>query len=840
MGDLGPYLLPGSAPGCPLFVSGLKPDSIERSGFHPLACSSLRSAPGFALLTRDRQKNEYSIYFYARAKVLLRKISQMATLQKKWSSCFLGCCLILMFAACQPENADQESHSLATTTTNDPAAGTRQMRDSINNIIAGVDFSKHPYETARKLAVMEPQILAAQQQGQLTIPAYIAYGETLLEAGRSQDAINVFENLLERFPENKTIAAQNKGLHEALALCYLRLGEQRNCIENHSSQSCIFPIAGDGIHINTTGSAKAITIYENILRAFPDDLRSRWLLNLAYMTLGKFPQEVPKQWLIDPQLFASKNILPPFENIAMHLGIDVNDLAGGIVLDDFNGDGNLDVLASSWDLEGTLQYFVNNGNGTFTDQTQAAGLNNVTGGLNLIQGDYNNDGFLDFYVLRSAWSTSAALGQLPNSLIKNNGDGTFSDVTIAAGIYRQDPSQAGAWTDLNNDGWLDLVVTNETSAAAEPHPCQVFINQQNGTFKDIAPQTGLNLLGFFKGLTVGDLNNDGWPDLYFSNLDGLNQLFLNTGTTPGGDISFRNISQAAGVEAPRNSFPTWFFDYNNDGYEDLYVTNFDQTLLRQQTVQVAADYLKLPISTAFPCLYKNNGDGTFTNVTNTVGLNHVLPAMGCNFGDLDNDGFLDFYLGSGAPDFRAIVPNRMLKNQGGQQFLDVTYDGGFGHIQKGHGISFADMDNDGDQDIYAVMGGSVSGDFFQNAFFENPGNNNDWVTLRLAGTTSNRSAIGARIKMMVTYKDGTNRTIYHTINSGGSFGANSLQAELGLGANVSTAALSIDWPDGKPGYIDYGTIPTKAILHIKEGSPEVKTVKQGKIELARTGGSHEH
>ena len=97
-------------------------------------------------------------------------------------------------------------------------------------------------------------------------------------------------------------------------------GEQRNCIENHSGQSCIFPIAGDGIHTNTTGSARAITIYEDILRVFPDDIRSRWLLNLAYMTLGKFPAEVPKQWLIDPKLFSSKNIIPTFENISMHLG----------------------------------------------------------------------------------------------------------------------------------------------------------------------------------------------------------------------------------------------------------------------------------------------------------------------------------------------------------------------------------------------------------------------------------------------------------------------------------------------------------------------------------------
>lgn len=148
----------------------------------------------------------------------------MATLQKNRFSWFVYFCLLFMIAGCQPENSGQEGSSTETAATNDPTAGTRQMQDSIKKIIARVDFSNHPYETARKLAIIEPQVLAAEQQNKLTVPVYIAYGETLLEAGRSQDAINVFENLLERFPANKIIAAQNKGLHEALALCYLRLG----------------------------------------------------------------------------------------------------------------------------------------------------------------------------------------------------------------------------------------------------------------------------------------------------------------------------------------------------------------------------------------------------------------------------------------------------------------------------------------------------------------------------------------------------------------------------------------------------------------------------------------
>jgi hypothetical protein len=267
------------------------------------------------------------------------------------------------------------------------------------------------------------------------------------------------------------------------------------------------------------------------------------------------------------------------------------------------------------------------------------------------------------------------------------------------------------------------------------------------------------------------------------------------------------------------SFPTWFFDYNNDGFEDLFVTCFDGYSLGQQAFEVAADYLGQKPKADLPRLYRNTGKESFMNVTKNVSLDHILPTMGCNYGDLDNDGFLDFYLGTGAPDYRAIVPNRMFRNNAGKTFQDVTYSGNFGHIQKGHGIGFADLDNDGDQDIYAVMGGSVSGDIFQNALYENPGNDNHWITIVLEGTTSNRSAIGARIRLTIETQDGTTREIYNTVSSGGSFGANSLQAEIGLGTCKAIKNISINWPNGTFQYIDYGKSIVNTSIKIKEGSP---------------------
>lgn len=713
------------------------------------------------------------------------------------------------------------------------AIETLQMIDSIQAIKQRTAFRKHPYESSEKLKLVEQELKTARANQNLPVQLYIEYGKVLLDAGRTQDAIDVFEEILTKMPENKVVNATTKGLHEALAVSYLRLGEQTNCIENHSSEACLFPIKGKGIHTNKEGSQKAIAIYAKILQVFPDDLRSRWLLNLAYMTLGEYPAQVPAPYLIAPEAFKSEYNLSPYENIAMNIGLDVNDLAGGVILDDFNQDGWLDIMASSWSMQGQIRYFISQGNGQFTDKTKEAGLEGLTGGLNLIQADFNNDGHLDFYVIRGAWRGLKWMGQLPNSLVKNNGDGTFTDVTIAAGLYGEHPTQSAVWLDFNADGWLDLFVGNETHTDKELHPCQLFLNQKDGTFIDVADQLGLTLNQYVKGTAAGDINNDGLPDLYLSVLTGPNHLFVNRRGNNLEDWKFEDVTQQAGVSEPLESFPTWFFDYDNDGWEDIFVACFDLYSLKQQSREVAADYLGLPSNSDWPRLYRNQGGEGFSNITKEAKLDRILPTMGCNYGDLDNDGFLDFYLGTGAPDYRAVVPNRMFRNQAGQYFQDVTSTGNFGHIQKGHGIGFADLDNDGDQDIYAVMGGSLSGDIFQNALFENPGNDHKWITIRLKGTTSNRLAIGARLKISVENEDGTQRAIYRTVSSGGSFGANSLQQEIGLGIGGNIKNIAVNWPNGRFEWIDYGPIEANQVIKIEEGMKAIITLDKRSFSFAK-------
>jgi FG-GAP-like repeat/ASPIC and UnbV len=702
--------------------------------------------------------------------------------------------------------------------------GTQQMMDSISAILSRVQFRNHPYDAAEKLKLVEAEVISAKAQNNVNIQLYLDYGKTLLNAGRSQDAINVFEELLSKLPENKVINETTKTLHEALAISYMRLGEQINCRDNHSSESCLMPIKGEGIHNQRFGSEKAIQIYQDILAVFPNDLDSRWLLNLAYMTLGEYPSAVPTHLLIPPKAFASEYDLPTYENVAMYLGVDMNDLAGGVITDDFNNDGFIDIIASSWALHGQIRYFKNMGDGSFSDITEQAGLSTLTGGLNLIQADYNNDGYLDFYCIRGAWSGLAWMGHLPNSLLKNNGDGTFSDVTLEVGLYGEHPTQSAVWFDYNNDGWIDLFVGNETHTPQEPHPVEMFENQKDDTFKNVTSEVGLDFTAFVKGTAAGDINNDGLMDLYISNLTSPNKLFLNKGIQNNNVWAFEEIGEKAKVTDPQESFPTWFFDYDNDGNEDLFVSCYDNYMFKAPTFEVASDLLGKPLRSDYPRMYKNRGDGTFSNVTNQVHLNHIYATMGCNYGDLDNDGFLDFYLGTGAPDYRAVIPNKMFRNNQGKTFQDVTSAGNFGHVQKGHGIAFSDLDNDGDQDIYAVMGGAVSGDVFQNALFENPGNNNQWITLQLKGTKSNRAAIGARIKITVENKDGTTRTIYNTLNSGGSFGANSLQIEVGLGDCKRITNIAVNWPDGNFEYVDYGSATPGNTYRIEEGKSTLEVV----------------
>ena len=173
--------------------------------------------------------------------------------------------------------------------------------------------------------------------------------------------------------------------------------------------------------------------------------------------------------------------------------------------------------------------------------------------------------------------------------------------------------------------------------------------------------------------------------------------------------------------------------------------------------------------------------------------------MGANFGDLDNDGWLDIYLGTGDSTFQALLPNRMFRNDQGRWFRDVTTSGDFGHLQKGHGIAFADLHRTGSEDVFEEMGGAQPADVFQSALYRNPGNGNHWLTLKLEGSTSNHAAFGARIDVDVRDDRGKARHIYRTVGYGSSFGGNPLEQHIGVGTATMVKQVTVRWPAQKDG-----------------------------------------
>lgn len=675
----------------------------------------------------------------------------------------------------------------------------------------------------------------AATPGQIAAARY-KFAYELLHAGESEAAVKEFEVLrtfiaeakLTLTPEQLTLVRINT------ALSYLRMGEQDNCLLNHSKDSCLMPIAGGGIHQMQRGSRGAILLLMEQLQNDPNDLRAGWLLNLAYMTLGEHPDKVPRRFLISPKVFDSEYPFPRFPDIAGPLGLAINDLAGGVVMDDLDGDGNLDLMISGMGLREQLRFFHNQGDGTFVERTKEAGLLGECGGLNMIQADYNNDGNIDILILRGAWFEKQ--GHHPNSLLRNNGDGSFRDVTEEAGLLSFHPTQAATWLDFNNDGWIDLFIANETTLG-DTNRCEMFRNNGDGTFAECAAASGIDALGLIKAVHSGDYDNDGLPDLYLSCRGQPNYLYHNDGPqspdkSKRGPWRFTNVAQKAGVFEPAFSFPAWFMDYDNDGWLDIFACGYGV----KSVGSVAADYLGLPHGAERPRLYKNNRDGTFKDVTKEVGLYRVLLAMSGSFGDLDNDGFLDIYLGTGAPDLATLIPNRLLRNDSGRRFQDVTTAGGFGHIQKGHGIAFGDLDNDGDQDIYASIGGAYEGDVYFNALFENPGNTNRWLKLVLAGTKSNRAAIGARIKVTVDEPTGE-RSIYKTVNSGGSFGASPLRQQIGLGQARSIRNLEIWWPTSGIRQT-FNDLKTNQCYTIREGEASATLTVLKPFKFASSGEHH--
>jgi hypothetical protein len=466
-----------------------------------------------------------------------------------------------------------------------------------------------------------------------------------------------------------------------------------------------------------------------------------------------------------------------FQEVSAQVGLfsDATESWGNPIWGDINNDGFLDLIVPIHTV-GPFVY-LSNGSGLFTDDRAASGIK--PSDLDSYEwrgfsfGDYDGDGNLDLYI---AENTNGILFK-HDLLFKGHGDGTFEDVTLAAGIETSNlRGQTGFWIDYDNDGKLDLFVKNYGG------PSRLYKNNGDGTFTQVPDAAGLATatLGRYHGTicSFADYDNDGFMDVAFSGER--NALYKNEGGT------FVDVSMSAGIRTLDRGQGIAWGDYNNDGWVDLYIS-------RGQATESGM---------LGNTLYRNNGDGTFTSVTQKTNLKTTANTWVAVWGDYDNDGFLDLFV---------TCAGEALLGEGNANFLyHNNGDGTFTNVAAAEGVAledgialhkcaaWADYDNDGFLDLIVKDGigpESSTGDgvFGVHRLFRNNGNSNHFIKVNLAGTQSNSRGIGARV--MVTCTTGTT----YRQNTGGGGGENDSQGSeplhFGLGA-ATKAKVRVFWPSG--------------------------------------------
>ncbi|MDR3622159.1 MAG: FG-GAP-like repeat-containing protein [Paludisphaera borealis] len=634
----------------------------------------------------------------------------------------------------------------------------------------------------RGVAYLEAKLAELKPGDPSAAKVRMLLGSIWMYEGEWDEAGRQFARAQTDDPKASTLARAN--LDALRGIAALRRGEVENCVSCCNEASCIFPLAAAAIHRRVEGSREAIEHFTRYLKLRPDDLGIQWLLNVAYMTLGEYPDAVPRDLLLPLGRFVeTTDGLARMPNIASRVGLNArgSSMAGACLVDDFDGDGRLDVFMPTTDPERGASLLRNKGDGTFEDVSDSAGLADQVLSLNACHADYDNNGDLDILMLRGGWETPRRM-----SLLRNKRGG-FEDATLAAGLGEPIASQAAGWADYDNDGLVDLYVAGEFDPG-RPDPRnrgRLYHNKGDGAFENVAVAAGVTNDRFGKGVAWGDYDDDGFPDLYVSNLGQPNRLYRNNG-----DGTFLDVASALRVAEPIDSFACWFWDFDNDGRLDLWVNPNRATL-----TEVIKDQLGMATTGERPRLYRNVGRAEgFRDVTAEVGLDRVVLPMGSNFGDLDNNGFLDIYLGTGRPSYSYLMPNLMFRNVDGRRFEDVTAATGTGHLQKGHGVAFADWDRDGDLDLFVEAGGAAPGDRAHNVLFQNPGHGRHWLTVKLIGTKTNRAALGAKIRVDLPAADGVIVSRHRRITAGSSFGGNPLACTISLGAAETIKTLEVTWP----------------------------------------------
>ena len=578
-------------------------------------------------------------------------------------------------------------------------------------------------------------------------------GTTLSRRGNFEAAIGYFKQSLKR----TLTTGQRVQTYREMGACYYRLGDYIEAAKQ----------------FHEALQWKMNSVDQWLLKVALDQIKG------PIPPLNKnvlFPAEEVRIDAANPPLLA-------FEDIAPRLGIHHRNGNGTCAWGDIDGDGKPDLIVSG---SGTFIRVYKNEGGKFTDITKAVGLENVPSGYSLNLVDYDNDGWLDLYISLNGWS-----GPYPNLLFHNE-HGKFVNVSKKSGLDDPGSGFVSLWGDLDNDGWLDVVIAN--GVLKDGSVPQIYRNNRNGTFTNVTRAAGLNEPPSHGaiGIALGDYDKDGRLDILINGLDaGPNRLYHNEG-----NLRFTEVSKKAGVvQPPHNGFVCFFFDYNNDGWPDILTTSlapWEAVVegLKKGFAPAGAKAIH-PDSTR---LFRNNRNGTFTDATFEAKLFYPTGTMGAGIADLDNDGHLDLYLGTGDPQMTRLEPNRFFHNNGDGSFSDLTSYVGFARPgNKGHGVAFIDIDEDGALDMFAQLGGHYPGDHAFNAFYRNlKASQNNWLEVDLTGVKSNLFAVGAQL----TLKAG-DLLVYREVKGGEGFGStSSYRQHFGFGKRTKIDSLEIRWPSG--------------------------------------------
>jgi len=410
------------------------------------------------------------------------------------------------------------------------------------------------------------------------------------------------------------------------------------------------------------------------LDANPSDERAKSWLWMTAQKMGGYPDFVPQNYRI--QVRGGYEATPlEYEDIAERIGLDKTSGGRGTAIFDYDNDGYLDILMAA--SHGGCNLYHNNGDGTFTDVSIGSGWDGCVNAFALNVGDYDNDGNPDVFVSRLGFYAGDC------QLYHNNGDGTFTDVTKQAGLEVWGPCFTTSWIDYDNDGRLDLFIPNNLGGLFERKtPNRLFHNNGDGTFTDVTEASGLSTIWPTTSGAWGDYDNNGWPDLFLSNGLGRSQLFRNNG-----DGTFTEVTKEAGIDALVFGSPAFWWDYDNDGWLDIGQFSWSN----HEDVIYTWEHGEGPPDGHPMCVYHNNRDGTFTEVGRELGLSGCFGTMSGNVADLNNDGYVDIVFGNGSgfrlwADGGAHMPCPV-------SFLRATEDLKFRHIAipGKHGLDFAGL-----------------------------------------------------------------------------------------------------------------------------------------------------